>query len=148
VGQDSRHGTGPGCFSCIDPSKEGEITESGKIWQCCDVQRSFSIAAVGEGLVFIADYTGILRCLDAGTGREYWAHDLGARVFALPLVADGRVFIGDESGRLTMAAAAKEKKVQPPVKFDSALYSTPVAAAATLYIATQKTLHAFAAPGK
>jgi outer membrane protein assembly factor BamB len=148
VGQDSRHGTGPGCFSCIDASKEGDITESGKVWQCFDVQRSFSSAAVWDGLVFIADYTGILRCLDAGTGREYWAHDLGARVFASPLVADGRVFIGDESGRVTVAAAGKEKRIHAGVKFDSAVYSTPVAADGVLYIASQKTLHAFAAPGK
>jgi outer membrane protein assembly factor BamB len=143
VGQDSRHGPGPGCFSCIDATKEGDVTESGKLWQCFDVERSFSSAAVYDGLVFIADYRGILRCLDADTGKEYWAHDLGGRVFASPLVADGRVFIGDEAGRVIVVAAGKEKKVLAEVKFDSAVYSSPVAAGGILYLASQRMLFAF-----
>ncbi len=143
VGQDSRHGPGPGCLSCVDPGGEGDITETGRVWQCFDVQRSFSSAAVTDGLVFIADYTGILRCLDAGTGKEYWAHDLGGRVFASPLAADGRVYIGDENRKVTVAAATKLKKILAEVRFDSAVYSSPVAANGTLYIASQKTLYAF-----
>lgn len=146
VGQDSRHGPGPGCFSCIDATKEGDITETGRIWQCFDVQRSFSSAAVGNGLVFIADYTGILRCLDADTGTNYWTHDLKGRVFASPFLADGKVYIGTEAGMVTVAAAAKEKQILSEVKFDGPIYATPVAANGVLYIASQKHLYAFHVP--
>jgi outer membrane protein assembly factor BamB len=145
VGQDSRHGTGPGCLSCIDATKSGDITETGKVWQSFDVQRSFSSAAVADGLVFIADYKGILRCLDADTGQGYWEHDLKGRVFASPLVADGKVYIGDESGTMTVAAAGKEKRILHEVKMDGAVYATAVAANGVLYIATQKSLFAIRA---
>ena len=144
MGQDSRHGPGKGCLSCIDPAGEGDITEKGKVWQCADVDRSFSSAAVTrDGLVFIADYTGILRCLDADTGKEYWSHDLKGRVFCSPLCADGKVYIGTEAGRLTVAAAAREKSILDEVRFNSPIYATPVAANGTLYIASQRTLYAF-----
>ncbi len=146
VGQDSRHGTGPGCLSCIDATKEGDVTESGKVWQCFDVQRSFSSAAVVDGLVFIADYAGILRCLDADTGKVYWAHDLAGRVFASPLAADGKVFIGDEAGKVTVAAAAREKRILAEVKLDGAVYGSPVAANGVLYVPSQKTLYAVKRP--
>jgi outer membrane protein assembly factor BamB len=145
VGQDSRHGPGPGCLSCIDPTKEGDITETGKVWQCFDVQRSFSSAAVADGLVFIADYTGTLHCLDADSGQVYWTHDLKGRVFDSPLVADGKVYIGDEAGKVTVAVAAKEKDILSVVKFDGPIYSTPVAANGVLYITSQKNLYAFCA---
>ncbi len=146
VGQDSRHGPGPGCFSCIDATKEGDITETGRVWQSLDVQRSFSSAAVTDGLVFITDYTGILRCLDADTGTTYWTHDLKKRVFASPLVADGKVYIGTEAGAVFVAGATKEKQLIAEVKVDGPIYSTPVAANGVLYIASQKNLYAFQLP--
>jgi outer membrane protein assembly factor BamB len=142
VGQDSRHGMGPGCFSCIDATREGDITETGKVWQSLDVQRSFSSAAVADGLVFIADFTGVLRCLDVATGATYWTHDLKKRVFASPLVADGKVFIGTEAGVMLVAAAKKEKQIIGEVKVDGPIYATPVVANGVLYVASQKTLYA------
>jgi outer membrane protein assembly factor BamB len=144
VGQDSRHGPGPGCLSCIDATLTGDITETGKIWQNFDVNRSFSSAAVTQdGLVFIADYTGLLRCLDADTGKEHWSHDLKGRVFCSPLCADGRVYIGTEAGRVTVAAAKREKRILDEVRFDGPVYATPVAANGVLYLASQRTLYAF-----
>jgi len=144
VGQDSRHGKGKGCLSCFDATREGDITETAKVWQCFDVDRSFSSTAVTDsGLVFIADYTGILRCLDADTGKEYWNHDLEGRVFCSPLCADGKVYIGTEAGRLTVAEAKREKKILNEVRFDGPIYATPVAANEVLYVASQRTLYAF-----
>jgi outer membrane protein assembly factor BamB len=144
VGQDSRHGKGKGCLSCIDATREGAVTETGKVWQNLDVDRSFSSAAVtDDGLVFISDYTGILRCLDAATGTEYWKHDLEGRVFCSPLCADGKVYIGTEAGRLTVAEAKREKRVLSEIRFDGPIYATPVAANGVLYIASQRTLYAF-----
>ena len=147
VGQDSRHGPGKGCFSCVDATQTGNITATGKIWQCFDVNRSFSSAAVTkDGLVFIADYTGILRCLNADTGTEYWSHDLKGRVFCSPFCADGKVYIGTEAGRLTVAAAQRKKRILNEIRFDGPLYTTPVAANGVLYIASQRTLYAFRLP--
>lgn len=142
IGQDSRHGDGPGCFSCIDPSGEGDITQSGRVWQFPGARRSFSSASVSGGLVFLADYPGNVYCLDALTGKLCWQHALNAGVFGSTLVADGKVYIGDDKGRVTVFALDKEKKILAVNRLDSAIYTTPVAANGTLYIATERTLYA------
>ena len=156
VGQDSRHGNGPGCFSCIDPTKTGDITETGKVWQNFKVQRSFSTASAAGGqasgppvvlagqggLVFIADYAGIVQCMDADTGEVYWTHDLGAHVWGSTFVADGKVYIGDEKGKLTILEAAKVKKVLNEIPFGAPIYATPIVANGVLYITSQTHLYA------
>ena len=73
-GQDPEHGEGVGYFHAIDPSKRGEgldITKSGSVWRF-EMHRSISTAAVADGLVYIADFSGYLHCLDAKTGKLYW----------------------------------------------------------------------------
>jgi outer membrane protein assembly factor BamB len=145
VGQDSRHGNGPGCFSCIDPTKTGDVTESGKVWQCFDVQRSFSTVSGYDGLIFVADYAGIVHCMDADTGQVYWKHDLGAHVWGSTFAVDGKVYIGDEKGKVTVLAAAKEKKVLHEVNFGVPVYTTPIVANGVLYIASQTHLYAIQA---
>jgi outer membrane protein assembly factor BamB len=94
-------------------------------------------------LVFIADYTGILRCFDADSGKEYWSHELNGRVFCSPLCADGKMYIGTDTGRFTVAAATREKKILSEIRFDGPIYASPVAANGVLYIATQRKLYAF-----
>lgn len=145
VGQDSRHGDGPGCFSCIDPSAgEGDITAKGRVWQSFDVHRSFSSAAVTGGLCFLADYAGHFYCFDAATGKLHWTHDLEGMVFGSPLAADGKVYIGDDKGKVTVFECRPEKKVLSVNRLDGPVYTTPVAANGVLYIATVKTLYALA----
>ena len=143
VGQDSRHGNGAGCLSCIDVTKTGDVTETAKVWQCFGVQRSFSTVSICDNLVFEADYAGIVHCLDADTGEVYWKHDLGAHVWGSTMAADGKVYVGDEKGKVTVLAASKEKKVLHEVSFGAPVYLTPVAANGVLYIGTQTSLYAF-----
>jgi outer membrane protein assembly factor BamB len=72
VGQDPDSGIGVGHTYCIDPTRRGDITESGRIWQYDKIGRSISTAAVADGLVYISDFKGILHCLDIGTGKPDW----------------------------------------------------------------------------
>jgi outer membrane protein assembly factor BamB len=146
VGQDSQHGNGPGCLSCIDAAKTGDVTESGKIWQYYKIQRSFSTVSIVGGMVFAADYAGIVHCVDAETGAACWTHDLGAHVWGSTFAVDGKVLIGDEKGKVTVFAAAKEKKVLSQAQFDVPVYATPIAANGVLYVATQTYLYAVQAP--
>ena len=97
-GQDPEHGEGVGHFYAIDATKRGDITESGVIWHFEEIRRSISTAAIADGLVYIADFSGYLHCLDADTGEELWTHDTFAAVWGSPFVVDGRVYLGDEDG--------------------------------------------------
>ncbi len=104
-GQDPEHGEGVGHFYAIDATKRGDITKSGLVWHFDKMRRSISTAAVADGLVYIADFSGYLHCLDANTGQEYWVHDMLAAVWASPFVVDGRVYLGDEDGDVVVMQA-------------------------------------------
>src|SRR5207249_4988089 len=95
-GQDPEHGEGVGHFYSIDATKRGDITDSGRVWHFDKIRRSVSTPSIVDGLIYIADYSGYLHCLDVKTGQEYWTQDLLAAVWGSTLVVDGKVYIGDE----------------------------------------------------
>ena len=143
-GQDPEHGEGIGHFYAIDPTKRGDITKSGLLWQFDKIRRSISTAAVADGLVYVADFSGFLHCLDAKTGHEYWTHDMLAAVWASPFLVDGRVYLGDEDGDVVVMAHGKEKKLLAEMNMGSAVYGTVVPANGVLFLNNRSQLFALA----
>jgi outer membrane protein assembly factor BamB len=144
VGQDPDSGYGIGHTYCIDPAQRGDITESGRVWQYDEINRSISTAAVADGLVYIPDFQGFLHCLDASTGKNYWTFDMLASVWGSPLVADGKVYLGDEDGDVAVLKAGTEMKKIAEIDMGNSVYSTPVPANGVLYIMTRSDLYAIA----
>jgi outer membrane protein assembly factor BamB len=143
-GQDPEHGEGVGHFYAIDGTKRGDITQSGLVWHYEKIRRSISTAAITDDLVYIADFSGFLHCLDVNTGKEYWVHDVLAAVWASPFVADGKVYLADEDGDVVVLQHGKEKKVLAEINMGSAVYATPVPAHGTLFINNRNELYALA----
>ena len=143
VGQDPEHGEGVGNLTCIDPTKSGDVTKTAKVWSYDKIHRSLSTVSITpDGLLFIADFSGFLHCLDAETGKVHWVHDLKAHIWGSTMVADGKVYIGDEDGDVYVFAASKEKKLLSTQNFGAPVYSTPVVANGTIYIASNTQLYA------
>lgn len=143
-GQDPEHGEGVGHLYAIDATKRGDITQSGKIWQYDKIRRSISTGAVYNGLLFYADFSGFLHCLDAKTGKPYWVHDMLAAIWGSPMVIDGKVYLGDEDGDVIVMEASKEQKVIATMNMGSSVYSTPVPANGALFIVNRNQLIALA----
>src|SRR2546422_2088837 len=144
-GQDPEHGEGVGHFYCIDATKRGDITQNGKVWQFDKIRRSISTASIADGLLYIADFSGFLHCLDVKSGQEYWTHDMFAAVWGSTLVVDGRVYLGDEDGDITVLQAGQVKKGLAEMNMGSAVYATPVPAHGALFINNRNQLFALAA---
>ena len=144
-GQDPEHGEGVGNFYAIDATKRGDITLTGKVWQTATIRRTISTAAVADGLVYIADFSGFLRCLDEKNGKEIWMHDVFAAVWGSPFVVDGKVYITDEDGDVTVMAHGREKKVLAETNMGSAVYGTITPANGAIFLNTQSKLFAIAA---
>jgi outer membrane protein assembly factor BamB len=133
-GQDPEHGEGVGHFYAIDPTKTGDITQTGRLWHYDKIRRSISTAAIADGLLYISDFSGYLHCLDVKTGQPVWTHDLLAAVWGSPFVMDGKVYIGDEDGDVVVMAHGKEKKVLAEMNMGSAVYGTIVPANGAIYL--------------
>ena len=141
-GQDPEHGEGPGHFYCIDPTKRGDITTSGRVWHYDKIRRSISTAAIRDGIVYIGDFSGFVHALDAKTGQVYWTHDMLAAVWASPLLADGKIYIGDEDGDVVVLAPGKQKKVIAENNMGSSVYASAVPANGRLFIMNRNQLWA------
>jgi len=174
MGQDPEHGEGVGHLYRIDATKKGDISpaldedgdgkgepnpNSGRIWHYGGedpdgsitgeagsnvFRRTIATAAIHDGLVYAADLSGRLHCVDFKTGKRYWEADLLAAIWGSPMVVDGKVFIGDEDGDLSIFAVGKEEKLLREITFRSSIYSTPSFANGVLYITDRSTLYAIA----
>lgn len=143
IGQDPEHGEGVGRLLCIDPTKTGDITKTGLIWDYRGIHRSISTVSITpDGLLFVADFSGFIHCLDADTGKLYWTHDMKAHMWGSTLAADGKVYCGDEDGDFIVLEASKTKKILSETNIGTSIYSTPVVANGVLYVATQEHLYA------
>ena len=168
VGQDPEHGEGVGHMWRIDATKEGDVSEklgdaetegepnpnSGVIWHYGGIEeggdepmfrRTMSTVAVKDGLLFAADLSGYVHCLDFKTGERHWQYDLLSGVWGSPLLVDGKVFLGNEDGTLTIFKADKEKAEVLAEKSTinySSIYSTPTFANGNMYLSDRTRLYA------
>ena len=143
-GQDPEHGEGVGHMYCVDPTKRGDITKTGLVWQYDKIRRTVSTAAILDGLVYASDFSGFLHCLDAKTGQAYWTHDMFAAIWGSPVVIDGKVYLGDEDGDVVVMQTGKEKKLISEVNMGSSVYSTPVPANGALIIMNRNQIFSLA----
>jgi outer membrane protein assembly factor BamB len=106
------------------------------------MHRSCGTVAIKDNLLFIADFSGVFHCLDAKTGQAYWSYDMFAASWASPLIVQDRVYISDEDGDIAIFKVSKEQEMIAEINMDSAVYTTPVAANRTLFIANRNRLYA------
>ncbi|HVF86457.1 MAG TPA: PQQ-binding-like beta-propeller repeat protein [Pyrinomonadaceae bacterium] len=143
-GQDPEHGEGVGHMYCIDPTKRGDITKTGMVWHYDKIRRSISTPAIIDGLIYQADFSGFLHCLDAKTGQAYWVHDMFAAVWGSPMVIDGKLYLGDEDGDVVVMQTGKEKKLLTELNMGSSVYSTAIPANGAIFITNRNQLFALA----
>lgn len=151
--------------------RDGKPVPKGEFSQT--MHRTCGTVAIKNGLLFVADFSGLFHCVDVKTGKAHWTHDMLAASWASPLIVEGRVYIGDEDGDISIFGlsadphvAMKEMKKKDgktimkdgkPEMFPlnaelsevgtpevnncgSAVYTTPVVANNTLFIANRNQL--------
>jgi outer membrane protein assembly factor BamB len=106
------------------------------------MHRTCGTVAIQDGLLFIADFSGLFHCLDVKTGKPHWTYDMLAASWASPMIADGKVYIGDEDGDITVFACSAEQEVLGENNMGSSVYSTPIVANGVLFIANKDKLFA------
>lgn len=110
------------------------------------MHRSCGTVAIKNDLLFVADFSGLIHCLDAKRGKLYWTYDMLAASWGSPLIVGDYVFFGDEDGDIAVFEV-KAKKHDPvfEVNMINSVYTTPVVANETLFIANKDRLFAIAA---
>lgn len=142
VGGDIWWGKNQAWLKCFDVSQTGDITATALVWSYELDRHSCSTPSVQDGLVYAADCSGKVHCVDAQTGRPCWVHDTRGEIWASTLVADGKVYIGNRRGDFYILAAGRKKRLLHHIRLPDPVISTAVAANGTLYVGTMTRLYA------
>jgi outer membrane protein assembly factor BamB len=120
------------------------------------MHRTVGSVAIKDGILYIADFSGLFHCVDAKSGQRHWTYDMLSAAWGSPLVVDGKVYIGDEDGDVAIFRHSADPKVAMKedggdmvpyygeISMGNSVYSTPVIAGNVLYIANRTHLFAIA----
>jgi outer membrane protein assembly factor BamB len=141
IGRDPHHGRGKGNLVCIDATKTGDVTETGRVWSYDKIERTVSTVAIADGLLYIADLPGRVHCLDANSGQCHWIQETGSETWGSTLVADGKIYLGTKKHFSTVAAGLRPKLLSK-IRLGASVDCSPVVANGVLYVASQRYLWA------
>lgn len=108
------------------------------------MHRTCGTVAIKNNLLFIADFSGVFHCIDAKTGKAHWTYDMFAASWASPLIVQDRVYITDDEGEVAVFKLSTTMEKISEFNMDSPVFTTPVAANETLFIANRNRLFAIA----
>ncbi len=131
-------------LKCLRTEGEGDISSNATVWSYPLDRHTMSTPAVFDGLVFTADTSRHIHCVEEATGKPVWVQDTAGDFWGSPLVANGKLYIGSRKGDFWIMSASREKKVLAMVDFKKPISATPVAANGVLYVATMSRLYAIA----
>jgi outer membrane protein assembly factor BamB len=127
-------------YDLSDNNKDGEIDFEE------EMHRTIGSCAIKDDVLYIADLSGLIHCLDAkgsadGKAIVHFTYDMLAQSWGSPLIADGKVYIGDEDGDLAVFEFGSENN-EPieEISMGSSVYTTPIAANGKLFISTKDKL--------
>jgi outer membrane protein assembly factor BamB len=93
----------------IRPDGTGDVTDTHVVWTWSkNAPSSPSPLLLGDELYTVSD-AGILTCLDAKKGTEYWHHRVDGHYTASPIAADGKIYLLSEEGVGVVVHADKGK---------------------------------------
>ncbi|MCD0458076.1 PQQ-binding-like beta-propeller repeat protein [Roseiconus lacunae] len=127
-----------------------DINDDGEIDFEEEMHRTIGTAAIKDDLIYVADFSGLLHCLDArgenGQAKVYFTYDMLAQSWGSPLIADGHVYVGDEDGDVAIFQFGSQyNEPMDEINMGSSVYSTPIAANGRIYISTKDKLFAIEA---
>jgi len=129
-------------FDKHDQNGDGRITYDEQM------NRAVATPSISQGLLVIPDYSGVVHCLDAKSGKLFWQYELSANVTSSPLVADGKIYVADMDGDLAIFRLSHELELINRIPCGRGVAGTLIAAGNTLYVPAHSTLFAISRNGE
>jgi len=130
-------------FHGEDTNKDGKLVFEERFHRC------LNSVAIKNDLVIAADFSGLVHCFNAESGKRYWTHDVLANVWAAPLIAGEHVFVADADGDVAIYKLSRDPQVAmknghpiAEIIMPSSVYATPVVSKNVLFIANRSELFA------
>jgi outer membrane protein assembly factor BamB len=123
-----------GPYFAIRPGGRGDVSASHLVWSVETGAPYVSSLVFMNGLLFMANDTGVITAVDATSGDRVWQHRVPGVFSASPLAADGRVYFVSESGRTIVMRASRTAEVLAQNDLDARLVASPAAARGRIFL--------------
>lgn len=98
---------------------------------------------IHDGLVYLCRENGVLLCLDAVTGKQFYAERThNQRHRGSPVYADGKVYLTATDGTVTVVKAGKQFELIAQNTIAERLSASPAIAGGTIYLRSYNALYA------
>jgi outer membrane protein assembly factor BamB len=130
-----------GQLFAVRPDGRGDVTSTHVVWKSArGVPNKPSVLLIGD-LIFMANDSGIVTCLEAKTGEAVWKDRLDGSYSASPIAAGNRVYFFSEEGKTTVIEAGRAFKVLAQNFLDGTFMASPAVAGNALFLRTATHLY-------
>ena len=93
----------------IRPNGEGDVTETHVGWSTTRGTPHIPSPVIASDLMFlVTDKGGIVRCLEAQSGKEVWKKRLGGVHWSSPILADDKLYFSSKQGDIAVLRATRD----------------------------------------
>ncbi len=133
----------------VRPEATGDITPSaekrssdGMVWSVDKGGSYLSTPVVYNGLLYLGNTNGTVRCFDAVTGEKIYQErlDAGAGIISSLVAGDGKIYSASENGTVYVLAAGREFKVLSRSQMGEPNFASPAISQGVLYFRTTKSI--------
>lgn len=107
------------------------------------MHRTIGSVAIKSDLLFVADFSGLIHCVDANTGKAYWTEDTFSACWGSPTIVQDRAYIANNDGDVLIFELSKEKKLIDTLNIGTSTTTSPVIANSRMFIAGRGELIVF-----
>jgi outer membrane protein assembly factor BamB len=132
----------------VSPDASGVLSAGGKgeLWRVARGTPDVPSPLIFEGRVFLCRETGVLTCLDARTGKEYFSEPFHPQTYrASPVIADGKLILTAKDGTFTVVKPGETLVVLAKNKLSDHFAASPAIANGRLYLRGFANLYAIGA---
>ena len=100
-----------GPYLAIKTGGRGDVTKTHVLWSVPTGAPYVSSIVYYEGLVYMANDTGVVTAVDAANGEKVWQLRVDGIFTASPVAADGKIYLPSETGEVIVLRAGREPQV-------------------------------------
>jgi len=125
--------------------RTGELGDEDVLWRTSRNAPQKGSVIVHNGMVFMAADNGIVSCVDAKTGKDYWRERASGKNFwSSPLLVDGKLYCASQEGQTLVFAADRTLKRLAVNTLDAGGNASPIHVGDSIYLRTRTHLYRLA----
>ncbi len=127
-------------YLAVKPGGKGDVSETHVQWLVKTGGPYVSSLLYYQGLIYMANETGIAACVDAADGKTLWRERFGGVFSASPVAADGKVYLVNEDGEAFVLEAGRELKVLHRNHMHERTLASPAISGGRIFLRTDEHL--------